>query len=110
MTLAASPKSLSDRNRRETARKRILSSNMAMAAGVCSVMSRMASTQEMYPRLRLLRRNVEAIEPCQKSAIADNDQHLSCKSCEGRITMKAARELSCLTQCCAAVGLPPSQA
>jgi hypothetical protein len=35
-------------------------------------MSRMAPTQEMYPRFRLLGRKAEAIEPCKKSAIADN--------------------------------------
>ncbi len=40
----------------------MFSSNTAMAAGACSVMSRMtfhASTQEMDPSFRLLRRKVE---------------------------------------------------
>src|SRR5260370_22980102 len=66
---------------------------MATAAGDCSVMSRMifaASTQRTYPRFRLIRRRVEAKEPCQKREIACNGQRLCCTRCDGRVTIKTS--------------------
>ena len=64
---------------------------MAREAGACSVISRTifaASTQEIYSRFRLFRRKADAIEPCQKRAIACNDQCLCCAWREGLITTK----------------------
>jgi len=105
MTSAGSDNWKSERNRRDTARKRIFVSNMAREAGACSVISRTifeASTQEICSRFRLFRRKAEAIEPCQKRAIACNGQRLCCTCREGRITSKTILNLR-VTQCRTAV-------
>jgi hypothetical protein len=58
--------------------------------------------QEICARFRLFRRKAEAIEPCQKRAIACNDQCLCCTCREGRITSKTIVNLR-VTQCRTAV-------